>query len=199
MANTALQKAKEFTYRLYFQENIEDSSKDVTQLTIAQRTSTSLKLKSTTYDIGLIAIEFERKVYQPGRISAEIQITALTDTNGNQGTTLSQDDLKDLLLQRRVTLSIEPKDDHDSEMVIAENYYVHEISPQVVRATNGMMMFVKVDIYSMDNLMTLNPYSKAYVVKRLGADILMKESKIFGFEDKALVKLENLSFTIGKM
>lgn len=189
MANTALQKAKEFTYRLYFQENIEDSSKSVTELTIAQRTSTSLKLKTATYDIGLIAIEFERKVYQPGRISAEIQITALTDTKGNQGTTLSQDDLKDLLLQRRVTLSIEPKDDHSSEMVIAENYYVHEISPQVVRATNGMMMFVKVDIYSMDNLMTLNPYSKAYVVKRLGADILMKESKIFGFEDKALVKV----------
>ena len=195
----AFEDATAFTYRLYLHENIEHPGKSVPSLMLAERTQTVLQKDSREYDIDLNGLRFERKAYQPGCIMAEMQVTFHRNAKGDDtAATLSQEDLQDYLLLRRVTLSIAPKDNDEEETVIAEGYYVYEISVRMVRDSKKSMMFVKLTINSMDKLMTLNPYSKAYVVKRLGADILTSESKLFGF-GSALVKtycgnLQNLVY-----
>ena len=184
MANTAFKETLEFTYVLYFHENIESPDKDVPELALEQRATTSLDYNNQSFDIELNGVEFQRKIYQPGCITADLQFIYQSEAP----VMLSQEDLKTILLQRRITLGITPKDADDSEIIIAENYYVHEIVPQLVKDSKNSMLFVKLYMYSMDKLMTLNPYSKAYVTKRLGADILTNESKIFGFKSP-LVKV----------
>ena len=169
MANTAFQDASEFTYKLHFHQNIESPDDTVPELTLVQRTTTSLKYNSLDFDIDLNDIDFHRKIYEPGCITANLQISYQTVLGLTGSAILSQDDLKTIFLQRRIALGIAPKGTEEEETVIAENYYVHEIVPQVIRDSNKSMLFVKLSMYSMDKLMTLNPYSKAYVVKRLGA------------------------------
>ena len=187
MSYSNFENNSEFTYKLYFYENIEDAGKEVPELTLIQRTSATLRSNNQVYDINLDELEFERKIYQPGCITANIQISIHTEGQTNTTTMLSQDELRNLLLQRRIKLTVEPDANSSAAVVIAENYYVHEIVPQVIRGSKEML-FVKLNMFSMDKVMTLNQYSKAYVTKRLGADILASESKIFGFKNR-LVKV----------
>ena len=190
MLYKSFENASEFIYKLYFHENIEDSSKSVTDLTLIQRTKTTLKKNGVFYDIHLDNLSLKREIYQPGCITADIQIIFQTSNVSDSSTILSQEDLKNLLLQRRVTLTVEPVTDPKAVTPIAESYYVHEIIPQIIRDSKNNMLFVRLNMFSMDKLMTLNQYSKAYVTKRLGADILNTESKIFGFKNQ-LVKVNS--------
>ena len=198
MANTDFIETIDFTCGLYFHENIELPDKKVPELKLAQRATTSLKYNNQVLGIELYEVEFQRKIYQPGCITANLHFIYLETTGPEAPVMLTQDDLKTILLQRRITLGIAPKDAEDPEIVIAENYYVHEIIPQVIKDSKNSMLFVKLRMYSMDKLMTLNPYSKAYVVKRLGADILTQESKIFGFQNQLVNlytnNLQNLTY-----
>ena len=193
MLYKSFENASEFIYKLYFHENIEDSSKSVTDLTLILRTKTTLKKNGVFYDIHLDNLSLKREIYQPGCITADIQIIFQTSNVSASSTILSQEDLKDLLLQRRVTLTVEPVTDPKAVTTIAESYYVHEIIPQIIRNSKNNMLFVRLNMFSMDKLMTLNQYSKAYVTKRLGADILNTESKIFGFKNQLVkVNTENM-------
>ena len=202
MAISTFKEASELTYKLYFHQNLESPDKSVPELTLIQRGTTSLKYNDQSFDIDLNDIDFQRKVYQPGCITVNLQISYQSALGMRMPAALSQDDLKTIFLQRRITLGIAPKEaqgsEQDSEIIIAENYYVHEIIPQVVRDSKKSMLFVKLCIYSMDKLMTLNPYSKAYVVKRLGADILKHENRIFGFKGQLVNvytdNLQNLTY-----
>ena len=167
-----------FIYKLSFLGNIEDPEKDLPELEVAQLGTTELKYQNEKYVITLHGIQFERKVYQPNEIDAELQFTL---NNSSDGTFLSQSDLSKLLLQRGVILSMRAKDEKE-DTIVGLHYYVHEICPQVVRTASKSYLFVKLKIFSIDKLMTLNKYSKAYVAKKLGADILTNESKLFGFK-----------------
>ena len=193
MSNSNFESLSEFIYKLSFHENIEDPGKEVPELTIIQRTKTSLTRNGETFDIDLNKLSFERKIYQPGCIVADIQICFQSEKVIDSASFFSQDDLKGLLLQRRVTLTVMTEANPKAFTNIAENYYVHEIIPQMIRDSKKNMLFVKLNLFSMDKLMTLNEYSKAYVTKRLGADILNSESKIFGFKSQMVkVNTDNM-------
>ena len=109
----------------------------------------------------LHGIRFNRKIYQPGEIEAEISIKPKHSVT----------DAISMLLQKNVTLEMNGK-------TVAENYYVHEILPQEKKDVNDQL-FIKVFIFSMDKLMTLDKYSKVYVAKKLGSEILDVERKNF--------------------
>lgn len=188
-----LDNSSELIYKLSFHENIVDPGKEMPELTIIQRKKTSLTRNGETFDIDLNKLSFERKIYQPGCIVANIQICFQSNNVTESSSFFSQDDLKELLLQRRVTLTGMSAADPNTLTNIAENYYVHEIVPQMVRDSKKNMLFVKLNIFSMDKIMTLNPYSKAYVTKRLGADVLKSESKLFGFNSQLIkVNTDNM-------
>ena len=179
--------ASEFTYKLYLRENLASASVKVPDLTLVQLMETDLEFEGSKYKVAVRDIKFERKVYQPGEIKAEIMITLMEDTN-EDAMVIPPDKLKTLLLHRKVTLTILPKD-AKAETVVARNYYVHEINPRVVRDSASTQIFVSLSIYSMDKLMTINKYSKAYVVKKLGSEILCAESKQFGYNKVSLVSV----------
>jgi hypothetical protein len=161
MASTDYKETLEFTYDLYFHENIESPDNTVPELALVQRATTSLIHNNLSFDIELNEVEFLRKLYQPGCITANLQIIYQDAIGSEAPVMLSQDDLKTILLQRRTTLGIAPKDAEGPEIIIAENYYVHEITPQVIKDSMKSMLFVKLCMYSMDKLMTLHRASRS--------------------------------------
>lgn len=125
------------------------------------------KNNNTSNEYCLHGIKFNRKIYQPGEIEAEISLL-------NKKTV---SELTNMLLMKEVKLT------HNNE-TIAENYYVHEILPQEKKNDTGI--FVKLMIYSMDKLMTLDKYSKVYTGMKLGAEILNKERLNFKLGNTAV-------------
>ena len=123
---------------------------------------------SVTYTTELRGLRFNRKIYQPGEIEAEISIKPKQDINK----------VVKLLLRQNVELLKDGK-------TIAENYYVHEILPQEKKDVTEQL-YVKLSIFSKDKLMTLDKYSKVYVAKKLGSEILDVERKNFTPENESI-------------
>ena len=188
--DTDEKKVKGLIYKLTLSNNIEDPSKDIPELKVTQLGDTIFEHQNNKYSITLNGVQFDRKIYQPNEINTELHF--MLQTPAKENTILSQSDLQSLLLQRSVTLSVR-LNEQTEDIVIAQNYYVHEICPQIVRDLATTQLFVKLKIFSADKVMTLNKYSKAYVAKKLGAEILATETKIFGFKNALVpVYTENL-------
>ena len=134
------------------------------------------------YYLLLRGIKVNRKIYQPNEIEAELDIqqTVVNGSNQQETTAPQFDDIRALLLQRTVTLEIVMDKDKKTS-TIAKSCYVYEMVPQLQRDVNGgTKMYVKLSIFSLDKLMTINKYSKAYVASKLGSEILQQERLNFG-------------------
>ena len=139
------------------------------------------------YYMLLCGVKVNRKIYQPTEIEAELDFThETTDAQNKKKSTAPKfSDIKGYLLQREVTVDIVDNDNKDEKgkpviYNVAKNCYVFEMTPQLQRDVDGTKMYVKLSIFSMDKLMTLNKYSKAYVARKLGSEILQPESLNFG-------------------
>lgn len=178
---------KYMSYKLCLGKYIDNSQQPKTDVEFVQRSKETVSLNSVSYGVSLLGVKFNRRIYQPGEIDAELDIVAAN----NEVPTAKA--VSDFLLRRRVDLYIVQKDEKGQEdasnppICIAQNYYVYEINPQLTQQSGGnMRMSVKLTIFSMDKLMTLDKYSKAYVVKKLGSGILDPESRSFGFGEKLI-------------
>lgn len=181
---------KYMSYKMCLGKYIDNSQQPKTNIEFVQRSKKTVSLNSVSYGVSLLGVKFNRRIYQPGEIDAELDIVATND----QKEVPTAKAVSDFLLRRRVDLYIVQKDEKGQEsndkppICIAQNYYVYEINPQLTQQSGGnMRMSVKLTIFSMDKLMTLDKYSKAYVVKKLGSGILDPESRSFGFGDKLIV------------
>lgn len=128
-----------------------------------------------TFSVKLHGLRFNRKIYQPGEIEAELSFELIIP-DGTKLPSVSQ--ITTLLLNKDVELYINENDK------IAENYYVHQILPMQKSKSN--LLFVKLSIFSKDKLMTLNKYSKVYVAKKLGSDILNIERRNFTSDNEQI-------------
>lgn len=120
------------------------------------------------HEHNLYGVRFNRQIYQPGVIEAEISIKPKPDVP----TVIKS------LLKKNVTLL---KDG----VPIAKNYFVYEILPQEKKGVTEQL-FMKLTIFSKDKLMTLDKYSKVYVAKKLGSEILDVERKNFTLENESI-------------
>ena len=170
---------KKFFYRLTFGDIIAYDGKQPEELILNQGSQLELSDSTNSYNLLLRGIKVNRKIYQPTQIEAEMDfMQANTSDTYQQATQAPQfDDVSSLLLQRKVTLDV-VIDGVASNVV--KNCYVYELTPQLQSDTNGTKMYVKLSIFSMDKLMTINKYSKAYVARKLGSEILQPESLYFG-------------------
>ena len=156
--------------------------KNIAALELQQSEPVSFSDKNNKYSLVLHGVKFNRKIYQPGEIQAELDISP------DQQTTPSLKTIADLFAQRLVKMDQFQFATENNQKVIkdrqcvASNYYVYEVNPQLVHGSAGLMIYVKLSIYSVDKLMTLNKYSKAYVNKKLGSGILMPESRTFAYQ-----------------
>ena len=178
-----------FSYKLTLGNTIDNEAKD--SLELEQRDKKSITIGEKSYKIALNGVKFNRKIYQPGEIEAEILINEdLTGKDKIFATEVpTSSETKSLFMMRQVTLQVIQKDDDGNQVntenpddnKIAINYYVHELNPQLLKqASGGLTLAVKLTAFSMDKLMTLDKYSKVYVAKKLGSGILEQESKAFG-------------------
>ena len=170
---------KKFFYRLTFGDIIAYQGEQPEELILDQGSQMELSDATNSYNLTLHGIKVSRKIYQPTQIEAEMDFMQANTSNTYQQATQAPqfDDVSSLLLQREVTLDV-VIDGVASNVV--KNCYVYELIPQLQSDTNGTKMYVKLSIFSMDKLMTINKYSKAYVARKLGSEILQPESLNFG-------------------
>ena len=184
-----------FIYRLTFGNIIAYKGTQPGKLQLEQGVRKELSDGTRTFYLMLHGVKVNRKIYQPIEIEAELDI--MQATTGDSTTVPKVGEIRDLLLQRQVDVDILEVDrffdatrtpEYTNSYSIAKNCYVYELNPQLNRDVNGVKMYVKLNIFSMDKLMTLNKYSKAYVARKLGSEILKPESlQFFGEvpDDKA--------------
>ena len=166
-------------YRLIFGNIIDLDGDQPQELMLEQGSQKKISDGKNNYLLLLCGIKVNRKIYQPTEIEAELDIIELIEGASNQQETTAPqfDDVSQLLLQRMVTLDVVVDGIADD---VATNCYVYELIPQLQHDIHGTKMYVKLRIFSVDKLMTLNKYSKAYVARKLGSEILKPESMNFG-------------------
>lgn len=150
--------------------------------------SLTVSYNNISMTMSLYGVTFRRKVYEPGCIQAEILIQT------DESNLPTVDLLTTMLIRRPVSLFVEKshyaagEKTVDSSTSVAKNYYIHEISPQFEKrktrvevqgdgGTTGQAVtyywiYTKLDIYSIDKLMTLSKYSQAHFGRTLFGDIL---------------------------
>ena len=173
---------------------IEKESKDPLSVVTFRKTITVTK--NYKFEVALSKLEYKKKVYEPCRIMATLQVGVIqcredvtteefSIVNGQETSLgantrignykpveLIGNDKLDLIKGAAVDLEI------DNNMV-AENYYVHKIRSVYKTISGKTSLFVELTIFSRDKLMTLDKYSRAYTAKKLYTDILSEEAKKF--------------------
>ena len=193
--DTQVKKEVKLKYILTLGNNISAPTTDLPALELVEGVGISIKDNdNATYNLVFNGIKVNKKIYQPCEIEAELDFTMTTlDKDGKQLMTVPTfEEVSSLLLQRQVKVevievpagdTIEKARSLHEAITIAKNCYVFEVNPQLKRDVRGTKMFVKINIFSMDKLMTLNKYSKAYVARKLGSGILKPESLAFCKKD----------------
>ena len=168
-------------YSMTFGNTITAPSDNLEQLTLKQGVDVKLIEDKKVYLLTLQNVKVIKKIYQPVEIEADLdfmeQTSIYSDVAENKAPSFMA--VSTLLLQRQVVLKVF-SDNLVNGFTVAENCYVYELKPQLKVDVKGTRMNVKLSIFSMDKLMTLNKYSKAYVASRLGSEILRFESSQFG-------------------
>jgi hypothetical protein len=187
-----------YTFCLTFGNNITDPKQQLQKIEFDMGVAKNFTHQTKTFSILILNVSIDRQIYQPGAIEVEMEVREINKSlDGTPCETLpSFQSVSGLFIRRMVTLDIHPISWDGNEMTVdrtkdynvAKNYYVHEMNPQLKRDVVGMKMYVKLQIFSMDKLMTLNKYSKAYVACKLGSGILMPESRMFGYQGDSLIQ-----------
>ena len=170
-------------YVLTFGNSVLAPDKTIGLLELWQSEQINFQDNANKYSLTLHGVKFNRKIYQPGEILAELDIII------DQQTVPSLKSIADLFAQRMVKMdqfqfvTVNNKKGKKDRHCVASNYYVYEVNPQLVHGSAGLKICVKLSIYSVDKLMTLNKYSKVYTNKKLGSGILMPESRTFAYQD----------------
>lgn len=110
------------------------------------------------YNLNLVNCKFQKKMYQPTEILADLQINM---ASGVTWTEIGRKIIESTFKHKQVKLEA----DGDS---IGDDFYVHEVLP----CYKSDSMIVELKIYSLDKLLTLDKSCYSYVGKKLGSDIL---------------------------
>lgn len=135
---------------------------------LGNASKTQIMVEKRALEISLYKVDFHRKMYEPGHIEAVILIQ-LTIAGSES---FSVDTIKRLFFSRRAALSVST-----TGTIVAYNYYVYSLSPELSVSTTSdgkkaYDIYTKLDIFSLDKLLTLNKFSKAYLGQRLVSGIV---------------------------
>ena len=139
-----------------------------TDKTTASLSLTNNQGKDQTYELGLVKLTFQKKMYQPTEVTATIAINSKTiaDSRGQRETwnDINKETLVTSFFKKQVKLTSEG----DSSQSIGEDFYVQDVLPTFKK--DSIILTLK--IYSPDKLMTFEHTSRTFVSKKLGGDIL---------------------------
>ena len=181
--------ADNFSYRIYFNTKVKNREGSDMFFALENKVDSEYVIDGHIYTVTFGGISFNRKIYQPGEIEAEMFIWQKESDEGEKADdTIAA--VSKLLLNSVVDLYLVSKTldgTEDSKLPIAKNYYVYELDPRLVKqADKSYRLFVRLLIYSMDKLMTLEKSSKTFVAKKLGSGILAKEALKYKVGDHVL-------------
>ena len=115
------------------------------------------------YELSISKFSYHKKMYQPTKIVAEINIVPSTGKS-NDYQEIGRKALEDKFKHAQVTLT-------EGTFSIGDDFYVHEVLPHYGKDS----MSVTLKIYSLDKLLTVEGSCRTFVAKKLGADILATE------------------------
>ncbi len=119
------------------------------------------------------SFHFKKMMYSPNVIEADFQVGPGQTAAGEEGAykQIDKTTLEKLFTNKEVSLICTDGQAKN----ICEGYYIHQVVPRY----KSDVMYVTMVIYSPDKLMTLDKYSRTFVAKKLGAEILEKQMKNF--------------------
>lgn len=112
---------------------------------------------------------YHKRISQPCEITAVLTLT-WDSTQSSVNEMPSRNDIKELLFHKRAQLKVVDSD-RGLDQLIADNFFVYEMSPCYKSTANTSSVDVELHMFSLDKLMTLDKFSEAYTAKRLGIDI----------------------------
>ena len=143
--------------------NISKLKLTIDSTTIQYSSEVNAFIDNKSYALSLLSLRYHKKMFAPGHIVAKIQIKEASQSATKAAPAL--DKVVSLFSGKTVTLS-------DDKSKVAENYYVHIVSPEYRRLSDGQYVYVTLQIYSPDHKLTQNKFCKTYVNQKLSADIL---------------------------
>lgn len=194
---------KPIRYKLCITNDAVDESKDAegqlvnSTVEISYDSMTQIEYGGKQMQLSLFGLSFDRKMYEPGHIEAEVLMTKVvavdtagtstsspTATGGAQMTATedrkadtplpSISELRKMFIHKKVGLQATIGEE---TYELATNYYIHEISPQIEKRGTKTSIYMKLNIYSLDNLMRLDKFSEVYLARQLRGYIVSECTK----------------------
>lgn len=188
-------------YKLYItNDGLDSNTSDITKrICIFNQSNTKITYNSKEMKLSLNGVSFRRRIYEPGHIEAEIQIGYSDSSN-----TPKLAELQTMFIKKKVDLEL-AIEKVKKDTVLAKNYYIHEICPLYSSTSKDTSIYVRLSIFSMDKLMTLNKYSQAFLGRKFGTGIMMPSATDFSLKNEKSTysgvistevgSLQNLSYT----
>ena len=117
----------------------------------------------------LSSLNIKKEMYKPGYIEAELQASPKGDGSTSGISNINIDDFNSLL-GTKVNLN-------DGFQDIAQNYIIFDFIPEYKANGDQTSLYIKLNIYSPEKILSFKKYSKCYVAKKLGADIFKEIAK----------------------
>lgn len=117
----------------------------------------------------LTSLEVKKEMYKPGHIHAVVQVFPQSVDTSKKNSQIDID-LFDKLLGKKVTLSYSISD--TQSVAIAEDYMVFDYSPEYKADSNETSLYVTLDIYSPEKILSFKKFNKSYVGLKLGEEIM---------------------------
>lgn len=115
------------------------------------------------YTLTLEKLSYDKGIYRPAEMKVTINV-------GGQG--VKNNDLVSAFHQKPVQLTINGE-------TVADSYFVFKVMPLFKKVSNGSNVKLELTIYSLDELLAIDKYSKAWTGRKLGKDIFTKEVESF--------------------
>lgn len=132
---------------------------DVSGSSFTASTGSQVPSNDATTSVGTItALSYEKKIYAPCRIDAEIQPS---------GSSTTTEEIITKYHKQTVQLAVK---NGDTETVILKNCFVYQVIPHY--RSSDASLTVGLVIYSMDKLFDIKKVCRSYVGQRLGNDII---------------------------
>ena len=164
-------KKEGLTFTKVVQNVLLSTEKEDTTLCLPVGDSADTKLE---YNLNIANFGFQKKMYQPTEITADIQIS-LASGNDSAWQSIGRKQIDTLFKHLQVSLEEVPANDSketapeslsvNDTSTIGDDFYVHEVLPHY--QSDGMYVMLK--IFSLDKLLTLRVASRAFTARRLSA------------------------------
>lgn len=130
--------------------------------------------------LSLYGVTFRRKIYEPGRIQAELLIQTKED--------LVIGTLSSMLIRRSVSLHVTRN--NGKRKTVATNYFILDISPQFENGTDNTYnyIYIKLDIVSKDAILKFNRFSQAHLGEKFFSDTVKNFTAAAGVPLRAFDK-----------